>query len=106
MGIPINEIDPETGEMYDVVGVLVSKVAETSPAAEAAIVRGDLIIRADGILLRTIKDLETLILNKGCGEEVDLTIIRNFELKYVTIEIGDKQEDYGNIYTMGREISL
>ena len=106
MGVPINEIDPETGEQYDVVGVLVAAVAETSPAAEAAIVRGDLIIRADGVLLRTIKDLEICILNKGCGEEVDLTIIRNFELKYVTIEIGDKQEDYGNIYMIGRNISI
>jgi len=106
MGIPINEIDPETGEQYDVVGVLVATVAETSPAAEAAITRGDLIIRADGVLIRTVKDLEITILNKGCGEEVDLVIIRNFELKYVTIEIGDKQEDYGNIYMIGRNISI
>ncbi len=106
MGIPINEIDPETGEKYDVVGILVAMVADTSPAAEAGIYRGDLILRADDILLRTIKDLEEIILNKGCGEEVEFTIIRNFELKYVTIEIGDKQEDYGNIYMVGRNVSI
>jgi S1-C subfamily serine protease len=106
MGIPINEVDPETGEQYDVVGILVSAVAETSPAAEAGIVRGDLILRADEILLRTVKDLEEIILNKGCGDEVDLTIIRNYELRYVTIEIGDKQEDYGNIYMVGRNVSI
>jgi len=106
MGIPINEVDPETGAVYDVVGVLVSTVAETSPAAESGIVRGDLLLKADGRLLRTVKDLEEIILNKGCGDEVDLTIIRNYELRFITIEIGDKQEDYGNIYMIGRNVSI
>jgi len=106
MGIPINEVDPETGQEYDVVGVLVSTVAEGSPAAEAGIVRGDLILRADEKLLHTIKDLETIILNKGCGDEVQLVIIRNFQLRNIDIEIGDKQEDYGNMYMMGRNVSI
>lgn len=106
MGIPINEIDPETGEEYDVVGILVSGVAEGSPAAGAGIQRGDLILRADGQLMRTAKDLEEIILRKECGAEVDLVIVRSQELRYVTIEIGDKQEDYGNIYVFGRDVSL
>ena len=106
MGIPINEIDPETAEKYDVVGVLVELVADTSPAAEAGIVRGDLILRADGVLMRTIKDLESLILNKNCGDMVQLSIVRNYELLYVEITIGNKQEDYGNIYTAYNKASI
>jgi serine protease Do len=106
MGIPVNEVDPETGELYDVVGVLVSAVAETSPAAEAGIVRGDLILRADGKLLQTIKDLEEAVLTKDCGDKIELIIVRNFELRYLTLQIGDKQEDYGNIYTLGRRVSI
>ena len=106
MGIPINEIDPETGQLYDVVGVLVNAVAETSPAAEAGIVRGDLILRVDGKLIRTTEDLEAAILTKGCGEEISLVIVRNYELKYITLEIGNKQEDYGNIYVLGRQVSI
>ncbi|HDS30763.1 MAG TPA: PDZ domain-containing protein, partial [Firmicutes bacterium] len=100
MGIPIDEIDPETGQKYDVVGVLVDFIAQGSPAAAAGIVRGDLILRADGELIRTIGDLETKILNKGCGEEMSLVIIRNYQLRYINIQIGDKQEDYGNIYAI------
>jgi serine protease Do len=106
MGIPINEIDPETAEEYDVVGVLVEVVADTSPAAEAGIVRGDLILKADGVLLRTIKDLEGLILGKHCGDTVDLVIVRNYELLFVTVTIGNKQEDYGNIYTAYNKASI
>lgn len=106
MGIPINEIDPETAEAYDVVGVLVEMIADTSPAAQAGIVRGDLILRADGELLRTIKDLERIILNKQCDETLTLTIIRNFVVKYIDITIGDKQEDYGNIYYAWGMISI
>lgn len=106
MGIPINEIDPETAEEYDVVGVLVELVADTSPAAEAGIVRGDLILKADDVLLRTIKDLEAIILNKQCDESLELTIVRNYELLYVIINIGDKQEDYGNIYTAWNKASI
>lgn len=106
MGIPIDEIDPETGRKFDVVGVLVFAVAETSPAAEVGIQRGDLILRADGKLLRTIKDLETIILNKQCGSKVDFVIVRNFELRYVTITIGNKQEEYGNIYMLSWRVSI
>ncbi len=106
MGIPINEIDPETAEAYDVVGILVEMVADTSPAAEAGIVRGDLILRADDVLLRTIKDLEEIILNKQCDETLTLTIIRNFDIKYIDINIGNKQEDYGNIYFAYGRVSI
>ncbi len=106
MGIPVNEIDPESGEIYDVVGVLVNMVAEMSPAIGAGIVRGDLILRADNILMRTIGDLEETVQNKGCGEELELVIVRNYELRYIRLEIGDKQEDYGNIYVVGREVSI
>lgn len=106
MGIPINEIDPETAEAYDVVGILVEMVADTSPAAEAGIVRGDLILRADDVLLRTIKDLEKIILNKQCDETLTLTIIRNFDIKYIDINIGNKQEDYGNIYFAYGRVSI
>jgi len=111
MGVPVNEVDPETGQEYDVVGVLVDAVAVNSPAALAGITRGDLILRADGKLLRTIKDLETIILNKGCGDQLELTIMRGSELNYVTVEIGDKQkeneEEYGNIYYMsGKGVSI
>jgi serine protease Do len=106
MGIPIDEIDPETGEKYDVVGVLVDFVATGSPAAGAGIVRGDLILRADGQLLRTIGDLETMILGKDCSETIDLVIVRNFELRYISVQVGNKQEDYGNIYLVGRRVSI
>ncbi|MFH1676424.1 MAG: S1C family serine protease, partial [bacterium] len=111
MGIPVNEVDPETGQEYDVVGVLVDAVAPNSPAALVGITRGDLILRADGILLRTIKDLETIILRKECGDRCELTIMRGGELNYVTVEIGDKQkeleEEYGNIYYMsGKGVSI
>jgi serine protease Do len=106
MGIPIDEVDPETGKVYDVVGVLVDFVAETSPAAIAGLARGDLILKADGVMLHTVKDLEDIILNKGCGENVELVIIRNFGLRYQTIEIGNKQKDYESIYMMGGRVSL
>jgi serine protease Do len=106
MGIPIHEIDPEPGVKCDVVGVFVETVEKRSPAAESGIVRGDLLLRADEKLIRTVKDLETIILNKGCGETVSLEIIRNFEIRLVIITIGDKQEDYGNIYVAGRNVSI
>ena len=106
MGIPIDEVDPETGKQYDVVGVLVNGIAEASPAAEAGIVRGDLILRADGQLMRTIKDLESLIMRKNCGDKISLVVVRNFQLRYLELQIGDKQKDYANIYMASGHLSL
>ncbi len=97
LGIPIDEINPETGKPYEVVGVMVDDVAATSPAAKIGLNRGDLILRIDGKLLETVKDLEEAITLMTPGQRFTVTVIRNNEIYNKKTVIADKEPFYANI---------
>ena len=64
-GLPVNR------------GVLVTKVAEGSPADEAGMADGDIILEIDGVETSGIEDLEKEIRKKKTGEQVRIFAIRN-----------------------------
>lgn len=74
-----------------IVGAVVANVVSGSPAAEAGIVRGDVIVQYDG------KDLEdesllNLIQRSQIGEEVEIVVIRNGETTTLKATIEDRNE--------------
>ncbi|MEO7994840.1 MAG: trypsin-like peptidase domain-containing protein [bacterium] len=90
LGVPTREINPETGQSYGIVGVLVDRVAELSPAAEAGLIKGDLILKFNGKLVRDTKDLELAVLGLHAGESFTLTIVRNGKVSSKRITIADR----------------
>jgi S1-C subfamily serine protease len=74
-----------------VVGAIVMNVVNDSPAQEAGIIKGDVIVQFAG------KDLEdesllNLIQRSKIGEEVDVVIIRDGESQTVKVTIADRNE--------------
>jgi len=57
-------------------GVLVTKVAGDSPAEQADIVAGDMILRLDGGAIYSIDDLLSEIHNRKIGDKVRITVYR------------------------------
>jgi S1-C subfamily serine protease len=57
-------------------GVLVTKVAGDSPAEQAGIVAGDVILRLDGGAICSIEDLLSEIHNRKIGDKVRITVYR------------------------------
>ena len=57
-------------------GVLVTKVAEESPAERAGIVGGDLIMRIDNAPIYSIEDLLGEIHNRKIGDKVKISVYR------------------------------
>ena len=97
LGIPLREINPDTDEPYGIVGVLIDDVAATSPAARAGIRKGDLILEINGILLRTQKQLEKIILAMEEDETFAITIVRNGEVFYKRLRVSERAMDYANL---------
>jgi serine protease Do len=67
-------------------GVLVTKVAEESPAADAGMAQGDIILEIDNAETRTIEDLVSEIRRRKVGDKVRVFGLRSgrehfFELK-------------------------
>jgi len=74
-----------------IVGAVVMRVVENSPAEKAGIQRGDVIVEYSG---KSLEDdsLLNLIQKSKIGEEVEILLIRGDENVTVKVLIGDKQD--------------
>lgn len=75
LGVVIQEVTSEMAEHVEAEnGVIVSEVKEGSPADEAGLEPGDVIVEFDGQDVRTPHDLQRRVLSKTIGDEVQLTV--------------------------------
>ena len=73
-------------------GVLVSDVMDDSPAEEAGLRDGDVIIEFDGKKVRSPRDLKRLVLRADGGDEVAVKIVRGNKKKTLHITVGEEPE--------------
>ena len=89
IGVGIQDITPDLREAFKLAngqfGVLVTNVVEGSPAAQAGIRSGDIIIEVDGQVTATGAQLRSRIGVKQIDDEVSLTILR--EGKRITLDV-------------------
>lgn len=73
-------------------GVLIQGAAEESPAAQAGIRRGDVIIAMGGKKIANFNDLRRTIFEYRVGAEVELTIIRNGQEMRLPVTLAELPE--------------
>lgn len=73
-------------------GVLVSNVIEEGSAAKAGLVRTDIIQKIDGKDIGSSQQLQETVRARKVGETLHLIILRNKEIKPVTVLIGEYSE--------------
>lgn len=76
-------------------GVLISGVIEGSPAEEAGIEDGDIIVAFSGTEIDSPAELLDLVGAADIGEEVKVKVIREGDDKTVRVVIGERPEDFG-----------
>ena len=90
LGISIKDVAQEDAEVYglpEISGALIEDFAEGSPAQEAGILRGDVIVAVDDKKVERVGQLQRLIAEHKPGEEVKLRIIRYGESQTFTIRL-------------------
>ncbi len=71
--------------------VLIQRVAEDGPAARAGIRAGDVIVEVEGEPITTLAGLYRALWNgRAPGDPVKITLLRDRELRSVTVETGDR----------------
>ncbi|MFQ5618689.1 MAG: DegQ family serine endoprotease [Rhodospirillales bacterium] len=73
-------------------GAIVSRVIPDSPAAEAGLEQGDVILAVDGRPVRTVRDLPRLIAGIDGGKSAKLAVWRDGREKTVRVRIGRMPE--------------
>ena len=96
LGIGIQDITEDLRKAFDLEngqrGVLVTEVREESPAEEAGLKPGDVIVSVDGKETRSTGQLRSEIAVRGVGDEVKLGIIRDGKDRTFDVEIGEPEE--------------
>ncbi|MHB0912714.1 MAG: S1C family serine protease [Armatimonadota bacterium] len=80
MGIAYSEITPETARSLDLPvqkGLVIGSVAPGSPAAQAGIREGDIIVELNGKTLEDAAPLQEFIRDASVGDRLGLTLLRD-----------------------------
>jgi serine protease Do len=95
LGVLIQDVTRELAESFDMKkpqGALVSQVMDDSPAAEAGLKVGDVIVEYDGREVPTSAALPPMVGNTPVGQSVPLRVIREGEPQNLTVTIGELPE--------------
>ncbi len=94
LGIYGVSIMPQLSEYYGLPvssGVLVVDVAPGSPAEEAGIMRGDIIVSIDGTALSGIEELKSIIERRKPGRTVSLRVISYYGARDVSVTLAEPE---------------
>jgi serine protease Do len=89
IGIVAQEMTPQLADYFGTKeGVLVSSIAEDSPAARAGLRAGDVITAVGGVAVKTPIDLSRAIRVIPDGQEVAIAVVRNRQALTVKVKLG------------------
>ncbi len=99
LGVIIQEITPEIAETIEVKeGILIAQVMKGSPADEAGLRVGDIIIELNGKKIDSVRELQLKIMRTRPGTEVTLTIVRKGKKKKVKVKVGRLPEQKERVF--------
>jgi serine protease Do len=106
LGVYIQEVTPELAEAYGLdepAGTLVSRVEEDSPAEEAGLQHGDIIISLDGKKVANQRMLSRMVAKIRPKSRVELEVIRDGKRKTLDVVIGRRPSEAGDLPRRGDE---
>lgn len=98
LGVSIQPVDRGLAESFGLekpVGALVSDVLPDSPAQEAGLEAGDIILEFDGQRISEAADLPPLVGRTAIGSEAEVTVLREGERRTITVELGELPDEPG-----------
>ena len=98
LGILMQSVTEELVEPLNLkkaTGVLVVNTVKHSPAEQAKLTPGDVILEFNGIKINSLSHLHQLVLKSAANDEIELTISRNGNIIKVPVKVG-KFEDFNS----------
>jgi len=97
LGVYIHDVDEEIMEAWDLDtddGVIVDDIIDDSPAEEAGLEPGDIIIKFGGQTVTSSNRLTKMIRVTKPDTEVKIEILRDGEPQELTVILGERERDY------------
>jgi serine protease Do len=96
LGVSIQNINDTTAEIFGMDrphGALVGQVNPGSPAEDAGIHQGDVVVSIDGKPVKDVEDLQLKIVDHAPGTSVELGILRDGKERAMTVKLGELPSD-------------
>jgi len=100
LGVMIQDINEDLAQSFDLdqnSGVLIAEVTDDSPAQQAGLKQGDVLIALNGTPLSDVNDLRNKIAMTSPGSKVKLQVIRDGKKRSISVTIGQQPEDMTSI---------
>jgi serine protease Do len=98
LGVSVQAMNKELADSFGLEnthGALVSEVVKDSPAADAGLKRGDVILTFDGKMIKELNDLPQLVAATAVDKTVKIEIYRDGKKREVKVKIGKLDEGKG-----------
>ena len=95
IGVVAQTLTPELAaglDLGDLTGVLVADVVPGSPAADAGLLAGDMIVSLDGRRMENARQLEVNLYPREAGEQVELDVLRAGRHTKKVVAIGERDD--------------
>ncbi len=102
LGVMLQDINTSMAkamDMDDENGVLVNEVVDGSPAHEAGLQDGDVIISFNGKDLANHKALTKAVSKSAPGEKVEVIVLRDGNKKKLKVKLGERQETHMSFFS-------
>lgn len=95
LGVMLGDLTPDLAEAMDVKddGVLVNTVLDNTPAKEAGLEDGDIIVRVDNQPAKDMQKTRLYVSSKRPGSKLDLTVLRDGKETPIAVTIGRLPEE-------------
>jgi serine protease Do len=106
LGVSIKDLDPEVASRLGLdqqKGVLVAKVHEGSPAANAGLKDGDIITSLAGKPVKNGHDLQSVVSSLSLNQPVSLTVLRDGERKELNVTVAEQPSEFGMTKELARQ---
>lgn len=88
---PVRLPDPVASELDQETGLLVISVESSSPAADAGMLVGDILVSVDGETVEQLEELMALLSGSRVGNAVPVQIVRGGSLTEMTVTISERE---------------
>jgi len=96
MGVELDDLNEQLGEYFGVDdgdGALISKVRDDSPAAEAGLKAGDVIVGVNGDAVDDADEVHEAMAATEPGQEIEIKVVRKGQNKTLKVTLGEMPEN-------------
>ena len=99
MGVHLDDIDGQMAEYFEVKdgGALVTEVAEDSPAEQAGLKAGDVIVKLDDQDIHSTSALHKAMADTEKDQEVQVQVVRKGDRKTLKVKLGEMDEEMAGL---------